>query len=226
MQTNSIYIKKKHPSDAVLTGLIYLCALISIFIVVGIIVYVFVRGVGQIDWTFLTTVKSSKNGTYGIAGNLLNTLYIIIITLLIATPLGVGAAIYLNEYAKPGRLVRAIEFTTETLSGIPSIIFGMFGMVFFGTTLGLGYSILTGALTLTLLILPLITLLVLWLLPISRDLVMVLMVSAACPVASFTIMFAQMLGTDAPRCTRNFAVSTLFSILTLPAILALAQTIL
>ena len=157
MQTNSIYIKKKHPSDAVLTGLIYLCALISIFIVVGIIVYVFVRGVGQIDWTFLTTVKSSKNGTYGIAGNLLNTLYIIIITLLIATPLGVGAAIYLNEYAKPGRLVRAIEFTTETLSGIPSIIFGMFGMVFFGTTLGLGYSILTGALTLTLLILPLIT---------------------------------------------------------------------
>ena len=79
------------------------------------------------------------------------------ITLLIATPIGVGSAIYLNEYAKPGKIVRAIEFTTEILSGIPSIIFGLFGMVFFGTTLGLGYSILTGALTLTLMVLPLIT---------------------------------------------------------------------
>ena len=79
------------------------------------------------------------------------------LSMLIATPLGVGSAIYLNEYAKPGKLVRAIEFTTETLSGIPSIIFGLFGMMFFGTGLGLGYSILTGALTLTLMVLPLIT---------------------------------------------------------------------
>ena len=84
-------------------------------------------------------------------------MYIIILTLLISIPLGVGAAIYLNEYAKPGRVVRLIEFTTETLSGIPSIIFGLFGYVFFGVTLKLGYSILTGGLTLTLIILPLIT---------------------------------------------------------------------
>ena len=80
-----------------------------------------------------------------------------VITLLIATPIGVGSAIYLNEYAKPGRIVRLIEFTTETLAGIPSIIFGLFGYVFFGTTLKLGYSILTGALTLSLMVLPLIT---------------------------------------------------------------------
>ena len=79
------------------------------------------------------------------------------ITLLIATPIGVGSAIYLNEYAKPGKLVRLIEFTTETLSGIPSIIFGLFGMVFFGRTLGFDYSLLTGSLTLTLMVLPLIT---------------------------------------------------------------------
>ena len=79
------------------------------------------------------------------------------ITLLIATPIGVGAAIYLNEYAKPGKLVRTIEFTTEILSGIPSIIFGLFGMVFFGMTLKLGYSVLTGSFTLTLMVLPLIT---------------------------------------------------------------------
>lgn len=158
MQTDSssLFIKRKRMSDVFLTGLIYLCAVFAIFLVVGIVGYVFVRGAKSVDWTFLTSVKSSKNNTFGIAGNLLNTLYIIVITLLIATPIGIGAAIYLNEYAKPGKLVRLIEFTTETLSGIPSIIFGMFGMVFFGTTLGLSFSILTGSLTLTLLILPLI----------------------------------------------------------------------
>lgn len=105
----------------------------------------------------MTTVTSTRKGTFGILGNIVNTLYIVVLTLLIATPIGVGAAIYLNEYARPGKLVRAIEFTTETLSGIPSIIFGLFGMVFFGTALKLKYSILTGALTLTLMILPIIT---------------------------------------------------------------------
>ncbi|QNM06057.1 phosphate ABC transporter permease PstA [Qiania dongpingensis] len=159
MRTNavSLYTKRRRLSDGILTALIYLCAALAICLVAGIVGYVVVRGVRSVNWTFLTTVQSSKNNTFGIAGNLLNTLYIIVITLLIATPLGIGAAIYLNEYAKPGKLVRMIEFTTETLSGIPSIIFGMFGMVFFGTTLHLGFSILTGALTLTLLILPLIT---------------------------------------------------------------------
>ena len=77
--------------------------------------------------------------------------------MLIATPIGVGSAVYLNEYAKPGRLVTIIEFATETLSGIPSIIFGLFGMMFFGQTMGLGYSLLTGSLTLILMVLPLIT---------------------------------------------------------------------
>ncbi len=153
----SVIGKRRRPFDVALTVLIYFCAAFSIFLVLGIVGYVFVRGIGAINWTFLTTVKNSKTNTFGIAGNLLNTLYMVVITLLIATPLGIGAAIYLNEYAKPGKLVRIIEFTTETLSGIPSIIFGMFGMVFFGMTFGLDYSILTGALTLTLLVLPLIT---------------------------------------------------------------------
>lgn len=153
----SIYNKKFRPSDLALSALINISAVFSIALLVGIMGYVFVRGLPQISWQFLTTVPSTIKGTFGIAGNILNTIYIIVITLLIATPLGVGSAIYLNEYAKPGKLVRLIEFTTETLSGIPSIIFGLFGMVFFGNALGLGYSILTGALTLTLMILPLIT---------------------------------------------------------------------
>ena len=151
--SSSIYDKKIRPSDYVLKGLIYLAAAFSIALLVAIMGYVFVRGIPQITWQFLTTAPSTIKGTFGIAGNILNTLYIIVITLLIATPLGVGSAIYLNEYAKPGRLVRLIEFTTETLSGIPSIIFGLF----FGQSLRLGYSILTGAFTLTLMILPLIT---------------------------------------------------------------------
>ena len=154
---SSIMNEKKKISDFVIKALINMAAGISVLLLVGILAYVFVKGIGSVNWRFLTTVTSTLNNTVGIAGNIINTLYMIVITLLIATPVGIGSAIYLNEYAKPGRLVRAIEFTTETLSGIPSIIFGLFGMVFFGNALRLGYSILTGSLTLTLMVLPLIT---------------------------------------------------------------------
>lgn len=157
MIKNSIMVKRKHPKDRLLLTAIYLSATVSVLLLLGIISYVFVKGFGTLSWEFLTTVTSAAKQTAGILGNIVNTLYIIFITLLIATPLGVGAAIYLNEYAKPGKFVSVIEFTTETLSGIPSIIFGLFGMVFFGESLGLGYSILTGSLTLTLMVLPLIT---------------------------------------------------------------------
>lgn len=157
MNSSTLMRKKKRPADAVWKAAIYLSAALSVVLLLGIIGYVFYKGIHTVSWTFLTTVTSARNQTTGIAGNLLNTLYIIVITLVIATPVGVGAAIYLNEYAKPGRLVNMIEFTTETLSGIPSIIFGLFGMIFFGETLNLGYSILTGSLTLTLMVLPLIT---------------------------------------------------------------------
>lgn len=155
--TGTLARKKNRLSDTLLLGVIYLSALIAVVLIVGIIMYVFVKGIGTINWNFLTTVSSALKQTTGILGNIVNTLYIIVITLLIATPLGVGAAIYLNEYAKPGKLVSVIEFTTETLSGIPSVIFGLFGMIFFGNTLGLGYSILRGALTLSIMVLPLIT---------------------------------------------------------------------
>lgn len=157
MSSGTLMVKRKRPLDTLLKIAIYISASISVVLLLGIIGYVFVKGISTVNWTFLTTVTSARKQTTGIAGNLLNTLYIIVITLLIATPIGVGSAIYLNEYAKPGRIVSLIEFTTETLSGIPSIIFGLFGMVFFGETLGLGYSILTGSFTLTLMVLPLIT---------------------------------------------------------------------
>ena len=157
MSSGTLMAKRKRPFDTMLKIAIYISASISVVLLLGIIGYVFAKGIRTVNWTFLSTVTSARTQTTGIAGNILNTVYIIVITLLIATPIGVGSAIYLNEYARPGKIVSLIEFTTETLSGIPSIIFGLFGMIFFGETLGLGYSILTGSFTLTLMVLPLIT---------------------------------------------------------------------
>lgn len=153
----SLMIKRKRPWDGVLYALIYLSAALAVVLLLAMILYVLFKGIRSVSWQFLTTVTSVRKGTVGIAGNIVNTLIIVLLTMLIATPIGVGAAIYLNEYAKPGKLVSIIEFATETLSGIPSIIFGLFGMMFFGETLGLGYSLLTGSLTLILMVLPLIT---------------------------------------------------------------------
>lgn len=148
---------KRKIKDTVLSGLIYLCTGFSVALLMFIIIYVLYKGVRYVNWSFLTTVTSALKGTIGIAGNIVNTLMIVIITMLIVIPIGVGSAIYLNEYAKPGPLVNLIEFATETLSGIPSIIFGLFGMMFFVESLHLGYSILAGSLTLSLMVLPLVT---------------------------------------------------------------------
>lgn len=148
--------KKTRISDLIVKLLIILSAIISILLLITIILFVAIKGIGSVNWSFLTTVTSVLKGTVGIAGNIVNTLLIIVLTMLFVIPIGVGAAVYLNEYAKPGKLVSVIEFATEVLSGIPSIIFGLFGMMFFGETLKLGYSILTGVLTLILMVLPLV----------------------------------------------------------------------
>ncbi|MCR5665199.1 MAG: phosphate ABC transporter permease PstA [Eubacterium sp.] len=157
IQYSSLKMRRKRPKDNLLYTIIYLCAGLTVALLAVIIIYVIAKGAHGVSWSFLTSVTSALKGTVGIAGNIVNTVMIILITMVIATPIGVGAAIYLNEYAKPGKLVSIIEFATETLSGIPSIIFGLFGMMFFGQTLGLGYSLMTGSLTLILMILPLIT---------------------------------------------------------------------
>lgn len=143
--------------ESMMIGLIYITSFFTVILLAVIIGFVFARGLSSVRWSFLTTVSSVLKGTVGIAGNIVNTMYVVVLTLLAAIPIGIGSAIWLNEYAGQGRVVRLIEFTTETLAGIPSVIFGLFGMVFFGTTLGLGYSLLTGSLTLSLMILPLVT---------------------------------------------------------------------
>ena len=149
--------RKRRFRDGIIRYLIYMCASFSVLLLIGIIVYILVKGVRAVNFSFLTSVTSVLKGTVGIAGNIVNTILIILITMLVATPIGVGSAIYLNEYAKPGKIVTIIEYATETLSGIPSIVFGLFGMMFFGEKLGLGYSLLTGSLTLIIMVLPLIT---------------------------------------------------------------------
>ena len=143
--------------DSIVRLMIYVCASLSVILLVGIIVYVLLKGLKSVNVEFLTTVTSVLKGTVGIVGNIVNTVIIIFLTMIIATPIGIGSAIYLNEYAKPGKIVTLIEYATETLSGIPSIIFGLFGMMFFGEKLGLGYSLLTGSLTLIIMVLPLMT---------------------------------------------------------------------
>lgn len=146
--------KRVRPVDTLIRGLIWLCAIITIAITAGIIVYILIRGLPSISWSFLTTQPSELHGTIGILPNIINTLYIVIITLLIATPIGIGSAIYLTEYGGRSKLVKVIEFTTETLAGIPSIIYGLFGFMFFVVFMKLQYSIIAGGLTLAIMVLP------------------------------------------------------------------------
>lgn len=131
---------------------------ISVVLTIGltifIVVYVIVKGVPYINIDLLTTKPSYLSGEIGILPDMLNTLYIVIATLIIAVPLGVGAAVYLNEYASNRRLVSIIEYAAETLSGIPSIIYGLVGMLFFCQFMGFGKSIMAGAMTLAIMNLP------------------------------------------------------------------------
>ena len=135
-------------------ALLWLCAGITCALLVFLIGYIFYRGLGNISRELLSTQTSYIKDTIGILPNILNTLYIILVAMVIVLPLGVGAAIYLTEYATNHKMVAIIEFATETLTGIPSIIFGLVGMLFFVQKLGLAPGILAGGLTLVFMILP------------------------------------------------------------------------
>ncbi len=140
--------------DRVLKFFLYLCALLTCALLLFVIGYIFYRGLGNISWELLTSQTSYLKDTIGILPNILNTLYIILVSMVIVLPLGVGAAIYLTEYASNHKVVAVIEFASETLTGIPSIIYGLVGMLFFTQLLGLKQGILAGGLTLVIMILP------------------------------------------------------------------------
>lgn len=145
---------KREAYNAIARVLIYLCAGITVLLLVALIAYIFYRGLGNITWQLLSTQRSALKGTIGILPNILFTLYTVFTALVIVLPLGIGAAIYLNEYAANQNMVRIIEGATETLTAIPSIIYGLVGMLFFCQKLGLQSSVLAGSLTLVVMILP------------------------------------------------------------------------
>lgn len=146
--------KTRKIRDFILNLLMFLSAGFICCLLIGLIGYILYRGIPHVSWTLVSTKPSLLRGTVGILPNILNTLYIIAITLVIVLPLGVGAAIYLNEYAKNKKLVRMIELATETLAGIPSIIYGLVGMLVFVQFFSLGTSLMAGALTLVIMTLP------------------------------------------------------------------------
>lgn len=136
----------------VMRALMYVCTALTTALLLFIMGYVMIKGVPNISWEFLSTKPSYLSGRIGILPDILNTLYILIASLAIVLPLGAGAAIYLTEYAKSRRIVSLIEYAAETLSGIPSIIYGLVGMLLFSNNFGT--SILAGALTLVIMNLP------------------------------------------------------------------------
>lgn len=147
---------KRRVKDGIVYGLIGLCTAITVLSLVAILVYVLARGIPYINWTFLSTLYQPGLGQEGILPMMVSTLMLVAVTLVIAVPVGVLAAIYLSEYAKRGRILTVIRFATESLAGIPSILYGLFGFAMFVTVMKLRFSIFSGALTLAIMVLPVV----------------------------------------------------------------------
>ncbi len=145
---------KRKIKIALLRALCIISAAFTCALVLFLLVYILAKGVPNISWQLLSEKPSYLSGRIGILPDILNTVYIIVATLIFVLPLGVGAAVYLTEYAKNRRLVAVIEYAAETLSGIPSIIYGLVGMLFLCQFLGMQTSLLAGALTLVIMNLP------------------------------------------------------------------------
>lgn len=145
---------RRRAYDLTMRSLVWLCAGLTCALLLFLIGFIFYRGFPGVTWDFLSGTSSYIKDTIGILPNILNTLYIILLAMALVLPLGVGAAIYLTEYAANRRVVKLIEFATETLTGIPSIIFGLVGMLFFVQKMDLQAGVLAGSLTLVVMILP------------------------------------------------------------------------
>ena len=146
--------KKRKAYIGGMKAAMYISTGITAALVIFLVAYVFIKGIPNISWELLSTKPSYISGKIGILPDILNTIYIVLTTLIVVIPLGVGAAIYLTEYAKNKKIVGIIEYAAETLSGIPSIIYGLVGMLFFCEFLGFRKSLLAGAMTLVIMNLP------------------------------------------------------------------------
>lgn len=151
---SSAAVRKNRTSEKFFFGLLWAAAIITVVVLIAIIGHVLINGLSHLSLQFLTQEPENMGKEGGIFSVIITTVYLALFSLLIAVPIGVSAAIYLTEYAKEGPVIRLIRFGTEALAGIPSIIYGLFGFVFFVVYLKFKYSIVSGGLTLTLMILP------------------------------------------------------------------------
>jgi phosphate transport system permease protein len=141
--------------DKIATGIIMAVAGFIILILLGLLGYILFRGIGHISWNFLTSAPESIRAGGGIGPQLFNSLFLLVLTLIITIPLGIGAGIYMSEYAKPNKMTSFIRLVVEVLSSFPSIIVGLFGLLIFVNKFGFGFSLFSGALALTIFNLPL-----------------------------------------------------------------------
>jgi phosphate transport system permease protein len=141
-------------SQKIAKSLIWTAALLVIVILMAIIAYILVKGIPMISWQFLTEIPRNMGRTGGISSSIVGTLLVTAVAVIVATPFGIGTAIYLTEYTRESRVTRIIRFSAESLAGIPSIVYGLFGFIFFVIYLKMGWSILSGGLTMAIMILP------------------------------------------------------------------------
>jgi phosphate transport system permease protein len=141
-------------SQKIAKFMIWTAALLVIVILVSIIIYILAKGIPMISWQFLTEIPRNMGRTGGISSSIVGTLLVTAVAVIVATPFGIGTAIYLTEYTRESRVTRIIRFSAESLAGIPSIVYGLFGFIFFVIYLKMGWSILSGGLTMAIMILP------------------------------------------------------------------------
>jgi len=159
MQANSIALAglaRRHRTQKLMWGVFGLSSVINLAALVVICAFLVIKGLPSISWSFLTEMPRDSMTAGGILPCILGTIYLSLGTMLVAFPLGVASAVYLNEYARPGRMLRIIRLGINNLAGVPSVVFGLFGLAFFVTFFGLGVSLLSGILTLAILVLPVI----------------------------------------------------------------------
>jgi len=134
--------------------LIWSAALLVMTILLAIIIYILAKGIPVLNWQFLTQIPRNMGRSGGISSSIIGTLLVTAVAVIVATPFGIGTAFYLTEYTRESRITRIIRFSAESLAGIPSIVYGLFGFIFFVIYLNMGWSILSGGLTMAIMILP------------------------------------------------------------------------
>ncbi|SEU10967.1 phosphate ABC transporter membrane protein 2, PhoT family [Lacrimispora sphenoides] len=141
-------------SEKIAKFLIWTAALLVIAILFSIIIHILIKGIPMLSWQFLTDIPRDMGRSGGISSSIVGTLIVTAVAVIVATPFGIGTAIYLTEYTRESRVTRIIRFSAESLAGIPSIVYGLFGFIFFVIYLKIGWSILSGGLTMAIMILP------------------------------------------------------------------------